>query len=110
MTKYLKEYIKEIEKVLNGENKNDWGKVLENHRVQIGIFQHERWVHLLVTLTFGLGFLVMMGVTFLTLNYVLMLVDLLLLTLLIPYIFHYFKLENGVQKLYKIDKEIQKRI
>jgi len=110
MIKYLKEYIREIEKVLESEKKNEWGKVLENHWVQIGIFQHERLIHLLVTLTFGLGFLMMMGVTVLTLNYILILVDLLLLTLLIPYIFHYFKLENGVQKLYKLDKEIQNRI
>ena len=110
MTKYLKEYIKEIEKVLEGGKKTDWKEVLEKHRVRIGFFQHERLVHLLVTLTFGLGFLMMMGVTILTFNYVLILVDLLLLTLLIPYIFHYFELENGVQKLYRLDRKIQERI
>jgi len=110
MTKYLKKYLEEINKILESGKKNDWKKILENHRVQIGILQHERLIHLLVTLTFGLGFLMMMGVTVLTFNYILILVDLLLLTLLIPYIFHYFNLENVVQKLYKIDKEIQKKI
>ena len=68
--------------------------------VQIGFFQHERLVHLMVTLAFAvftlisfLGCMAWPGIsTFLLLG--------LLLVLLIPYIRHYFVLENGTQKLY----------
>jgi hypothetical protein len=111
MTKYLKKYTQEIEKILkDNENKTDWEKVLENHRVQIGFLQHERLIHLLVTLTFGIGFLVTIAVALAIDGVVLGMASILLLILLVPYIFHYFKLENGVQKLYWLDKEIQKKI
>lgn len=33
--------------------------------------------------------------------------DFLFLLLIIPYIFHYYGLENGVQRLYKIDRELE---
>ena len=78
--------------------------------VQIGFFQHERLVHLIVMATIAvvtllsvLGCLAWPGIlTFLLAG--------LLLVLLIPYIIHYFILENGVQKLYKYyDKIIKSR-
>jgi hypothetical protein len=63
--------------------------------VQISFFQHERLIHLLVTLAFALF-------TLLTL-FVCCFIRLLPLYLLmmLPYIRHYFILENGVQKLYQ---------
>jgi len=110
MTKYLKKYIKEIEGLLENGNNTDWKKILSNHRAIIGFLQHERLIHLLVTLAFGLAFLIMMGFSLIYQINELKMVDLLLFILLVPYIFHYFNLENGVQKLYKIDEEIQKKI
>jgi len=111
MTKYLKKYIKEIEEILeNGNKKTNWKNVLSNHRVIIGFMQHERLVHLLVTLAFGLAFLIMMGFSLIYQSSELRMVDLLLFVLLVPYIWHYFKLENGVQKLYFLDKKIKNRI
>jgi hypothetical protein len=38
------------------------------------------------------------------------LVDILLIVLFIPYVFHYYQLENAVQSLYRLDEEINKRI
>jgi hypothetical protein len=111
MTKYLKKYIKEIEGVLEiNSNKTDWKKVLNNHRVTIGFMQHERLIHLLVTLAFGLAFLTMMGFSLIYQINELKIVGLLLFVLLVPYIFHYFNLENGVQKLYFLDKKIIEKI
>lgn len=68
--------------------------------VQIGFFQHERLVHLIVTITFAL--LIMMSVMgFLALMQPgLLVLSILLLVLLVPYVRHYYILENGVQKLY----------
>jgi len=111
MTKYLDKYTKEIEEILRiDDKKTNWKRVLDDHRVIIEFMQHERLIHLLVTLAFGLGFLMMMGVTLVGQIDILGWVDLLLLALLLPYIWHYFRLENGVQKLYKLDGKIRGKI
>ena len=69
--------------------------------VQIGFFQHERLIHLIVTVLFALMTILvfLLAVTnFAPWTGVLLL---LLLVLLIPYIKHYWLLENGTQKLYQ---------
>jgi len=69
--------------------------------VQIGFFQHERLIHLIVTVLFALMTILvfLLAVTnFVPWTGVLLL---LLLVLLIPYIKHYWLLENGTQKLYQ---------
>jgi hypothetical protein len=110
MTKYLKKYIKKIEGILEvNSKKTDWKNLLNNHRVMIGFMQHERLIHLLVTLTFGLAFLIIMTATLINQISELGLVGLLLFVLLVPYIFHYFRLENGVQRLYWLDKKIEEK-
>ena len=68
--------------------------------VNISFFQHERLIHLIVTALFALmtvlGLLLFLQQpSFLTLG-----LEGLFLALLIPYIVHYYYLENGVQKLY----------
>lgn len=73
----------------------------EDLLIQIGFFQHERLIHLIITITFAiLAFATMFfGFIYESLgNYLLFA---LLLVLLIPYIRHYYILENGVQKLYQ---------
>ena len=68
--------------------------------VQIGFFQHERFVHLIVTITFALLTMISV-VSFLALVQPgLLVLAVLLLVLLVPYVRHYYILENGVQKLY----------
>ena len=69
--------------------------------IQIGFFQHERLIHLIVTVLFALMTILvfLLAVTnFAPWTGVLLL---LLLLLLIPYIKHYWLLENGTQKLYQ---------
>lgn len=109
MTKFLKNYIKEVELLLKKDTKN-WQLVLERNLEIINFMQHERIIHLLVTLSFGLIFILMTLFLWLYPTLVLFVADLLLIGLLIPYIFHYFNLENGVQKLYRINGLIRKRI
>jgi cobalamin biosynthesis protein CobD/CbiB len=111
MTKYLKKYTRGIEEILKGnDKKTNWEKVLENHRIQIGFFQHERLIHLLVTLTFGIVFCIFMVAILVYQIQVLMVANFLVTIMLLGYLFHYFGLENGVQKLYKLDKEIQEKL
>ncbi len=72
--------------------------------VRIGFYQHERLIHLIVTMSFGVFFLLSLilagtNVWFLALS-------VLLLALLIPYIGHYYFLENTTQELYRIYYEL----
>ncbi len=76
--------------------------------IQIGFFQHERLVHLIVTMTFAIAtIMTLMGIciTGYIPLYVLML---LLMVLLVPYIRHYYILENGTQTLYRYFDSLEK--
>ena len=110
MTNFLNQYLIEINDKLKDKSKHNWKRILKHHRETIKFLQHERLIHLLVTLAFGVKFLMAMLFTIFYANPLLLIIDGLLLVLLVPYLFHYFKLENGVQKLYWIDKLIQKKI
>ena len=77
-----------------------WSDVLQEHLIQIGFFQHERLVHLIVTVTFAILTLISIVAALMICNPVLDALTLLFLVLLIPYIMHYYTLENEVQKMY----------
>jgi len=62
--------------------------------------QHERLIHLLVTLTIGICFVVTTELAIVFSNVFLGIIGLVLALLLLPYVWHYYKLENGVQKRY----------
>jgi hypothetical protein len=60
--------------------------------------QHERLVHLLVTLFFGLCALLTLLFLVLHPQILVGFLLLLLLVLLVPYLVHYYRIENGVQR------------
>lgn len=98
LVKYLKEIEKSMMKALSG----DGGNNLEHFKTQIGFIQHERIVHLLVTIAFALFFL-LTTLHILSSNALeLIPLDILFLILLTAYIIHYYKIENGVQRLYRL--------
>ena len=105
MKKYLYEYIKEIDDKISNKKINK--EVIDNHLIKIGFFQHERLIHLLVTLFYAIIYLVFTALGFV--HYLFFIIAAMLLVFLICYIIHYFHLENGVQYLYKqYDKMIKK--
>lgn len=110
MIDFLNQYLKEIDRKIKDGKSQDWEEILKNHRETVEFIQHERLIHLLVTLTVAVLFVVSMMFSLIYQFEVLFLVDFLLLVLLVPYIFHYFRLENGVQKMYWIDKLIEEKI
>ena len=77
-----------------------WSDVLQENLIQIGFFQHERLVHLIVTVTFAILTLISIVAALMICNPALDALTLLFLVLLIPYIMHYYTLENEVQKIY----------
>ena len=109
MERRILTYRRYIDELLKQENvpEKEWEKLRKEHLVQVGFFQHERLVHLIVVVIFafmtimsmcmafglmaagvegGVGWLVLVG-TF--------------LILLIPYVRHYYILENEVQAMYR---------
>ena len=101
MKKRILDYRGKIDNLLE-ENApdTDWEAVLSEHLVQIGFFQHERLVHLLVTLAFAL-FTILTVLAGLVMESVMLLgLTVAFLVLLVPYIMHYYLLENETQKMY----------
>ncbi len=97
MRKYLENYTKEIDTLI--KSKKITQKDIDNHLIKIKFFQHERLIHLLVTLAYGI-FVFMSVIISLKINLFLIILYLALIILLF-YVRHYFFLENHVQYLYK---------
>ena len=106
MKKRIQHYLKYYNEITQPENldsisENDRKNLQKECLVQIGFFQHERLVHLIVTVLFSILF-VATGMLCLYINRMeLFILTGLFLVLLVPYIFHYYRLENGVQRLYE---------
>lgn len=73
----------------------------KEHLVQLGFFQHERLIHLIVTVTFAIAELLSLMMTMLSEELFPLILTILVLVLLLPYIRHYYILENEVQRMYK---------
>jgi len=101
----LKDYIKFQE-----EKENYSKEDLKDLLTWISFFQHERLVHLIVTFFTGISAILFLIATMSFENIGLLLLFIILLLLFIPYIFHYYYLENGVQKLYDIYYDKSKKI
>ena len=84
-------------------------ELVEEIYTKILFYQHERFIHLVVTFFVGIScILFLLG--FLQFELLpLLILFLLTLCLLIPYIFYYYTLENGVQKLYDYYFQIREK-
>lgn len=101
MRRRLKEYRVMIDALIDaGPDNADWGDVIQEHLVQISFFQHERLVHLLVTLAFALMEIISAMVAIVTQHVMAAVLMVLILIPLVPYVFHYYFLENETQRLY----------
>ncbi len=73
---------------------------LKEHLTQISFFQHERLIHLIVTVTFALLEMLAILLNVISDSLFSLLLPVVILILLVPYIRHYYILENEVQKMY----------
>lgn len=102
MKKRLVNHIAMIDNYLMGEFRpSSHRELLTYHLQQISFMQHERLIHLIVTVLFALMTFGSMFVMLITQEASLLFLILALLVLLVPYVFHYYTLENGVQKMYR---------
>ena len=97
MEKRLKEYLSYMAEFITTDHSGEeYLRAYKDLMTQIAFFQHERLIHLIVTVTFAL--LTLMGVIAYVMTSMILLLALtfLFIILLIPYIRHFYILENGV--------------
>lgn len=101
ITKYLA-YMEELLQSLEEKScdREELEKIMKNHMIQIEFFMHERLIHLIVTVLFAIGTFMTIFTYLLAENIGLLALAFMLIVLLVPYIKHYYLLENGVQKMY----------
>ena len=106
MEKRIKSYRKYMDSLIeklqqDGKQQDINGEALKKeHLTQISFFCHERLIHLIVTVVFALLEMLSLMLTVLSGEIYTMLLTVVILILLIPYIRHYYILENEVQKMY----------
>ena len=105
MRKYIENYRNQIELMIENNQFKEEDIILFREKIQD--FQHERLIHLLVTLSFAFFAIVFLVLGML--SYLFLIPFFSFLIFLIFYIIHYFFLENSCQYFYKLyDKMKQK--
>ncbi len=111
MKKRLLDYIAQTEEFLADDFALEAGEAaLADLILQIRFFSHERLAHLFVTLFFAL--LLVVGILFFHAfpSIPVLLLSVAFLALLVPYIRHYYILENGTQRLYALYDELNRKV
>ena len=110
MGKKLKNYILELQKLLDSNEQIDDIEAFKRELlVEIQFWQHERLIHLMVTILFALLTISMIIVLFFYASIQVLVLLGMFIILLVPYIKHYYILENGVQRLYALYEEFTRR-
>lgn len=108
MTKEIRAYLAILEQFFSVEHSE--GELLKFRAEllkRIEFYQHERLIHLIVTMSFTVFFLLSLTMYFGSPQIGLALLTVLLLAMTIAYIKHYYFLENSVQKMYKFYYRIE---
>ena len=106
MTKEIRRYMAEVERLLkDGCAPAEWERLRGEMLVRIGFYQHERLIHLIITMAFAVMTIVSFSVFFTVWQFGLVAAALFVLD--IPYVLHYFFLENSTQKLYRLYYAVQ---
>lgn len=100
MGSYIKTYMQSVEEALENED-TDFQALKREHLMQIEFIQHERLIHLMVTIMCCLLLFIGLGVFFISGVTAFMAVNFLLLVLVFCYLIYYFYIENSTQKLYR---------
>ncbi|MDR3090835.1 MAG: hypothetical protein LBU36_01365 [Clostridiales bacterium] len=101
MTKEIKKYLAEAEAAAGGGvSPSERARFLERMPARIAFYQHERLIHLLVTIFCGLVMIIAFAAG--QENGVFLVLAVVVAGLEFPYLWHYYFLENSVQRLYKL--------
>jgi len=107
MNKKISQHKKFIEdEVSKATSTKDIDLLFKINSSAISNFQAERFIHILITLFFALFTLIFISLYVLTNIPIFWIPSALTAALLLPYIFHYYGLENGIQSLYELEKKM----
>ena len=107
----FKSYDAQITKVLSSKTSGvNWKNTLKTHKRMIEIIQHERLMHLLVTIFVGTILSLTSLATVITGEAYLLFLDIPLIILFTGYLIHYRCLENTTQSWYKLEEKIEKNL
>jgi hypothetical protein len=107
MIAYMKRHERYVREMLEKDPDAEARRELaECHDRQIQWMQHERLVHLIVTLAVCLFALLALGMTLFRPILPLVALSALLLILAVAYLIHYYRLENRVQRWYDLSHRI----
>lgn len=101
MKNEIKDYLSEVE-IRIKDRENIDADFVSDMLTRIKFYQHERLVHLIVTMTFAIMTVISFFMLVTAYSVPALLLSLLFLGLVIPYIYHYYFLENSTQKLYRL--------
>jgi hypothetical protein len=107
--KYMTLHEARVREALNGGEARSLAGLSETHGRMIRFMQHERLIHLLVLLAVAAFFLASLVLAWIRPSLPSLLLAGLFSVLLVPYIFHYYFLENAVQRWYALADEIEAR-
>ena len=111
MADRIRQYLTYIDKLLTSEEESiNWEEEMKKHLVQIAFFAHERLIHLLVTIVFAILTVLVFLYTIDNFSIAMLLLIFVLLCLMIPYIRHYYLLENSVQDMYEQYDKMQAKV
>ena len=97
MKKYIIRYLKYVEENKKGADE----EFIQKHLQKIEFFQAERVVHLLVTLATLIVDIMAFVVGVALTNIYSIIIGYMIMCFLIPYVLHYFFLENAMWKMYE---------
>ena len=109
MTKQISAYLALLEQFFSVEHTDEELLKMRGELLQrIAFYQHERIVHLIVTMSFGVFFMLSLILVLNVGGIGLVILTLLFLVMLAAYIKHYYFLENSVQKMYLYYFKVEK--
>lgn len=107
MKKMISNYL-ELCREINRDDIKNKEKFLNDMLVQIGFFQHERLIHLIVTVFVGIATILFFGLSLMLENIGISILGGITLILFLFYIVYYYFLENSIQELYKHYNKLKK--
>lgn len=114
MKKYILEYMNKVQSFMDSDMKDaDIEKireVLAEFEIKISYFQHERLIHLIVTVLFAILEIISIALILINPSVSALILSGLFLVLVVPYVMHYYFLENSVQHMYKMRDQILETI
>lgn len=114
MKKYIQSYMDKVQGFMDLNMKDaDIEKireVLSEFEIKITYFQHERLIHLIVTVLFAILEVISIALILTDPSVPAIILSALFLVLVVPYVMHYYFLENSVQHMYKMRDQILEAI